>query len=120
MVYLPSGSGASVTLTRCILRGNEVEQGGAIEATGDFTLTVIGCSFESNIATRYCCGAIYFEDVTGLTITDTTFTANTAITHAPAVRWYGHGTSVYGGGISGGDFTNDAANAAFGSSASSG
>eukprot|EP01051_Picozoa_sp_SAG22_P003870 SAG22_NODE_196_length_15552_cov_971.604543_2_plen_907_part_00 len=107
--------GASASVLSCAFIGNSAWFGGAI--ISDRALTVIGCRFESNNAvvppdcpgcSPSSGGAISFGQTTGLTISATTFIANTAENGGPALRWDGHSPRFY---------TNDEANAAFGGGA---
>jgi predicted outer membrane repeat protein len=137
-VLLRDSSGATATVSGCTFRGNDTDQAGAIYTSSGTTLTVTACLFDANRVGNYggtiahghsstvtvtAClfdsnhaismgGAIYFSGAT-LAITASTFTANTADHYpdSPAVWWYGHSPE---------DYTNEAADAAFGGGATTG
>ena len=110
-VLLHDSSGAAATVSSCTFRGNDADQAGAIYTSSGTTLTVTACIFDANHASSFG-GAIYFSGAT-LAITASTFTANT--THyypdSTAVQWYAHSPV---------DYTNEAANVAFGGGATNG
>jgi predicted outer membrane repeat protein len=116
-VSLHDSSGAAVTVSGCTFRENDAgNDGGAISAGRGTTLTVTACLFDANHAGFG--GAIYFQSATGLAITASTFTANTASMSDDYAAMYWTSHEVCGEYIDA--YSNEAANAAFGGGGTSG
>ena len=118
-LWAADGAGIDITITGSTFTENTAEiDGGAIGTGGISSLAVSGSTFTDNTTAKYDGGAIAVGDLSGaITVTDSTFTGNTALGYVVGVSYVhgGYGGAIYVGGhdgaftITGSTFTDNEA-----------